>query len=141
MEYIVFIIDDNELYSAMLSYYLRKDKEIKILMFDCTEDALLYEGNTPNVILLDHHLKGDNGLLALPLLQEKFKDTKIIAMSAQDNFDVILQYIDKGITDYVEKNSKAIKVIIEIIHNLKHNIRKPKKYLKQIFSKFKEPKD
>lgn len=140
MEYLVFIIDDNELYSAMLSYFLRKDKEVKILMFDSTEEAMLYEGDLPKVILLDHHLNGKDGLDALPMLKEKFVNAEIIAMSAQDDISVVLEYIESGITDYVHKNSKAIKVINEIIHNLKHNIRKPKKYLKQIFSQFKEQK-
>ena len=57
----IFIVDDNEMYSTMLSYTLSKDNIYKFVSFKSGEECIKNLYLNPEIIILDYGLLGMDG--------------------------------------------------------------------------------
>jgi two-component system nitrogen regulation response regulator GlnG len=111
----VFIVEDDEIYSEFLKKNLRK--KYKIHAYLNAEDAMLaLKSIKPDVLIIDYKLPGMNGIQMF----EKVKDglpaaTKSIVLSAIDDGNLVLDFIKKGIRDYVIKDENVIDSLVSII--------------------------
>lgn len=51
------------------------------------EVLALVDEHRPDVVLLDHHMPGMNGLMCLRLIREQHPDVKVVMLSASENSD------------------------------------------------------
>jgi DNA-binding NarL/FixJ family response regulator len=111
----VFIVEDDEIYLEFLKKNLRA--KYKIHAFLNAEDAYMaLKSIKPEVLILDYGLPGMNGIE----LYEKVKldlpaDTKSIVLSSIDDGNLVLDFIKKGIRDYVIKDDNVIESLVSII--------------------------
>ena len=111
----VFIVEDDEIYSEFLKKNLRT--KYKIHAYLNAEDAMLaLKSIKPDVLIIDYKLPGMNGIEMF----EKVKDslpaaTKSIVLSAIDDGNLVLDFIKKGIRDYVIKDENVIDSLTAII--------------------------
>ncbi|OMP30812.1 response regulator [Mangrovimonas sp. DI 80] len=117
----VFIVDDEPLFSMMLSDYLTQhNPSLKVKSFMSGEACLeaLYEN--PALIILDHYLSSSNSvhLNGLDMLSE-IKKTKshpiVVMLSGQESYFTAAKAIGLGALHYVIKDEKAFEKVNRII--------------------------
>ena len=119
--FLVAIVDDNDLYSTMIKYVLSTDKDVDIMTFDTAEEFMKCFSFRPNLIVLDHYLKGINGLSALKPLKELHKNVPIIVMSSQRDIDVVIDYMNNGASDYIVKNDEGLELLKKEVEAIKNS--------------------
>lgn len=124
---IVFIVEDNDVYARSLQGYLQTRfpniKEIKI--FRIGELCLLELHRNPNIVIMDYFLNSkykdaNNGLEIIKRIKTQKPQTKIIVLSAQENFDIAIEAINLYDCSYVQKDLEAynkIEILIKEIVN------------------------
>ena len=112
----VFLIEDDEIYSE----FIRKSlTDYKVKPFYTAEECLkeLETGNTPGAIIIDYKLPGMNGIEFFQKVRPTIDEdsTKMIFLSAIDDGNLVLDFIQKGIRDYVIKDEQVINSLVAII--------------------------
>nr|MBA3705929.1 response regulator [Bacteroidota bacterium] len=59
---LIFIVEDNDMYSLMLDYMLSKESAYRFMSFRTGEECIANLSLHPNLIILDYGLPGINGL-------------------------------------------------------------------------------
>lgn len=102
----IFIVDDEEIVLRTVSYMLKDLGINNIYTFSDSRDVMpaLEEKRTNNTILfLDlfmPHLKGQDLLIQV---KEKFPDVRAIVFSANDEIETVVECMEYGATDYMQK--------------------------------------
>jgi DNA-binding NarL/FixJ family response regulator len=121
------LVDDHEIFMAGLKLKLTLYKELIEVINELTDGSQLLDalekGPLPDVILMDYHLPGKDGISIAQQLkcQDKYKSVRIIILSAYSsqflnahNYDLIREAIDTGVEGYLLKDSK-VEDIVEAI--------------------------
>ena len=111
----VVIVEDDNIYSDFLKKNLRT--KYKIHAYSSAEDALVaLKSITPDVLVIDYKLPGMNGIDLFENVKDALpNDTKTIVLSSIDDGNLVLEFIKKGIRDYVIKDENVIDSLVSII--------------------------
>ena len=123
-EKLIFIVDDDEMMTQMLSDHLSKNPMYKISVFGTGEECLKHLNQDPDAIILDYYLnsiKPDaaDGLEILKQIKKIDQQTCVIMLSSQEHYGKALQTIAKGALEYVVKDNDAFIKIDAILEALK----------------------
>ena len=116
----IFVVDDDELMSAMLRDHLLKSPLNKVTVFNTGEECIRHLHQNPDVIILDYELDSVNadaadGYQILQQIKKLDRDVHVIMLSSQDEYGKALQTIVKGALEYVVKGDDAFKRIDHIL--------------------------
>ena len=119
---IIFIVDDDELTSTMLSDHLKENPLNNVTVFSTGEDCIRNLALDPDVIILDYTLNSANqaaanGLQILEQIKKIDTDVRVIMLSAQNDYGKALQTIVKGAAEYVIKDDEAFKRIDHLLES------------------------
>lgn len=119
----IFIVDDDEMLSMMLSDHLLKDYAYEIFTFPTGEECLKNLDKVPDLIILDFNLDSvepfaANGLEVLQEIKKVNRNVHVIMYSSQTQYGKALQTINKGAIEYVIKDNNAFENIQKIINRL-----------------------
>jgi len=111
----VVIVDDDDIYTDFLKKNLRT--KYKIHAYGSAEEALVaLKSITPDVLVIDYRLPGMNGIELFEKVKETLPEkTKTIVLSSIDDGNLVLDFIKKGIRDYVIKDENVIDSLVSII--------------------------
>lgn len=106
------IVEDSKLMGSLVSWELSQNPNYQVEWFATGEDFFNQERFQPDLIILDYELNGKvayaaNGLEIINRLQE----TPVIVISAQKNIQIAIDFIRKGVCDYVVKDSNITRTI------------------------------
>lgn len=120
-KYKILIVEDNKLYSLLLNQVFKECHELLVKCVYSGEECLDNLDWSPDIIILDHELPGINGLETLKEIRKAGKDTNIIVITDQDDINVTIEYVNLGITKYINKSheSKPIVKLISYVKSLK----------------------
>ena len=111
----VFLVEDDTVYAD----FIRKsfDGKYSITSFETAELCLEALNNqVPEVLLLDYKLPGMSGIEFFEKINSMIdEDTKIIMLSSIDDGNLVLDFIKKGIRDYVVKDDNVIASLEAVI--------------------------
>lgn len=136
MNKLVFIVDDEQAISKLLSYWLKDKWGYDIEVFASGEEVLKRLYQKPDLILLDIMLPGMDGMEVLQRIRQVDENLPVIMLSAQGKVEVALESLKFGAYDYfpkpidLQKLEPAIKNAIKgydlskEIENLRENIKK-----------------
>lgn len=104
----VMIIEDNLVACELIAEVIEETGFYKGKTFHSAEDALesLKLGYTPQIILLDIHLPGIDGISAIPLIKAICPSTEIIIQTVFEEPEIIMSAIRAGISGYILKGTK-----------------------------------
>lgn len=113
----IILIDDDQIYSEFISKALSKNPEYQIRPFFTAEDALkTLNGKFPDVMIIDYKLPGMSGIELYEKIKARITDTtKVIMLSALDDGNMVLSFIQKGVRDYVIKDENVIDSLKSIL--------------------------
>jgi DNA-binding response OmpR family regulator len=117
----LFIVDDDEMLSMMLSDHL-SGHNFEIDVFETGEKCLDHIDQTPDIIILDYNLNSvdpdaANGLQILKAIKEINKEVLIIMYSSQEQYGPALDLIREYGVEYLIKDDQAFSKIENIIIN------------------------
>ena len=71
---------------------------------------------SPDVLIIDYNLPGMTGIDLYEQVKDQLSsDVKVIMMSGIDDGNLVLEFIKKGVRDYVVKDEKVINTLTSII--------------------------
>ena len=113
----ILIVDDHPLFRAGFHAVLEQsDLEAGVLSVSSVPEALqaLQRDNDIGLVLLDIHLRGDDGFKALKTIGERFPTTACIMISGDEQPGVASRAISSGASGFIPKSFTADEMIAAI---------------------------
>jgi DNA-binding NarL/FixJ family response regulator len=107
----IFLIEDDEIYAQFVKKALgNSNPKYNINTFTSAEDALkALTGKMPDVMIVDYKLPGMSGIDFYESIKSKITDeNRVIMLSALDDGNMVLSFIQRGVRDYVIKDESVI---------------------------------
>jgi DNA-binding NarL/FixJ family response regulator len=113
----IFLVEDDSIYSEFIRKALSQNADYKVRPFPSAEDALKeINGKLPDVVIVDYKLPGLSGIELYEKIKSKItNDNKVIMLSALDDGNMVLSFIQKGVRDYVIKDENVVESLQAII--------------------------
>lgn len=113
----IFLIEDDEIYAEFVKKALGQNSEYQIKTFVTAEDALkAVNGQFPDVLIIDYKLPGMSGIDLYEKIKGQIGDkNKVIMLSALDDGNMVLSFIQRGVRDYVIKDENVIESLEAIL--------------------------
>lgn len=114
----IYLIEDDEIYAEFIRKSLiGQNSSWKIRHFVTAEDAeKAINGKLPDVLIIDYKLPGISGIDLYDRIKSKVKENnKVIMMSALDDGQMVLGFIQKGVRDYVIKDENVVDSLTAIL--------------------------
>ena len=136
MNNLVFIVDDEQAISKLLSYWIKDKWKYDVEIFANGEDVLKKLHLKPDIVLLDIMLPGVDGLETLKRIKQLDQDLPVIMLSAQGSIEVAVESLRLGAFDYFAKPIDLQKLepalrnaiknydLLKEVQNLKDEIKK-----------------
>ena len=114
---VIYLIEDDEIYAEFVTKALGQNSEYQIKTFTNAEDAFsAVNGQLPDVLIIDYKLPGMSGIDLYEKIKSKIGDkNKVIMLSALDDGNMVLSFIQKGVRDYVIKDENVIESLEGIL--------------------------
>lgn len=119
----IFIVDDSEMFTQMLSDHLTENPKYKVSVFHTGEECINNLFQNPELIILDYYLndvstEAADGLEILTEIKKYNERIQVIMLSSQEHYGVALQTIAKGASLYVMKDDHAFQKIDNFLKEL-----------------------
>jgi CheY-like chemotaxis protein len=113
----IYVVEDDPLTSSLICTMLGKNPTMETIPFDDGQQALeACRKQFPDVLVIDYQLPGMTGIDLFDALKADLPESTVVIMaSAIDDGTMVLKFIQKGIRNYVMKDSNLVKSIQEII--------------------------
>ena len=123
----IFIVEDDLEYAEFIKAKLRR--KYKIYSFANAEDCLVsLKSIVPDVLVLDYYLPGMTGIELYEKVKADLPEAvKVVVLSSMDDGNLVLDFIKKGIRDYIVKDDNVIESLLAIIEG------EEDKYLDSLF--------
>ncbi len=128
---IIFIVDDNRVYSKSLHGFLTsRYPNTKIETFSNGESCLIALFKNPTIVIMDYILNTDDsnaadGLSIIQKIKASNNKTNIILLSSQTDLDVFVKAISIYGCTYLQKDEQAFKKIDHFIKDIFHSSKYP----------------
>ncbi len=110
MEKLIFIVDDEQAISKLLSYWAKDKWKYQVETFANAEDALRNLGKKPDVILLDIMLPGMDGIETLKRIKQFDEHIPVIMLSAQGSIEVAVEALQIRCIRLFYKTHRSAKI-------------------------------
>jgi DNA-binding NarL/FixJ family response regulator len=106
----IYLVEDDTIYAEFIRKMLGQNTNYTISLFTSAEDAQTrIDQAMPDVLIVDYKLPGMSGIELYGKIKSKIpEDAKVIMMSAIDDGNMVLSFIQKGVRDYVIKDENVI---------------------------------
>ncbi|MBS1952026.1 MAG: hypothetical protein OJF59_001033 [Cytophagales bacterium] len=113
----IFLIEDDQIYSEFIRKSLSQNTDYTIHSFASAEEACnAINGKLPDVLIIDYKLPGMSGIEFYEKIKSRVTDqNKIVMLSALDDGNMVLSFIQKGVRDYVIKDENVIESLNAIL--------------------------
>jgi CheY-like chemotaxis protein len=113
----IYVVEDDPLTSSLICTMLGKNPTMEVIPFDDGPQALgACRKQIPDVLIIDYQLPGMTGIDLFDALKADLPESTVVIMaSAIDDGTMVLKFIQKGIRNYVMKDSNLVKSIQDII--------------------------
>lgn len=130
MKFSIYIIEDDLWFQKLLKHYLSLNQDHEVRVFNSPSELLLSMHSKPDLLCIDFLLPEMDGatLINKILIQNPHQD--IIVISGQENINIAVELIKKGVRDYIIKDDHVKENLWKAIESIKE-----KKVLKEEITK------
>jgi signal transduction histidine kinase len=111
----VLVVDDNEWFRGSLVHLLRTADIEVVAQAGSGREALAALEARPNVVLMDMRMPGMSGIETTRALKVRDPDLHVLALTAQDDQDVVREMLAAGAAGYILKESDGDAIIDAIL--------------------------
>lgn len=118
----IFIVEDDELYGAMLKHHLSLNPDNEVHHF--TTGAKLMENlyQHPSMISLDYRLPDLSGMEIMKKIKEYDEDIPVVIVSGQEDVGTAVDLLKKGAYDYFVKDKDTKNRLWNAVKNIKGHL-------------------
>ncbi len=115
---LIFVVEDNQMYSKLVVSYLKTNKFSNVESFLTGEDALKNLDKNPDIVIQDYLLDGMTGIEVLIKAKKTNPNVEFIFLSGQDSIDIAINSMKYGAYDYIVKDQMALQKMVNKIHKI-----------------------
>lgn len=115
---LIFIIEDNEMYSMMVEYILSVSDCYRFVKLSSGEDGIANLYQKPDAIILDYYLPGMNGLNTFKKIKEKLPDVPVIVLSKNRDEATAAKLLEAGVDGFIPKEKNSIEQLKINLHKI-----------------------
>lgn len=115
---LVFVVEDNPVYSKLVVSYLKTNKFTNVESFVSGEDAIKAMEKQPQIVIQDYLLDGMNGIEVLKKAKKIAPEVEFIFLSGQDSIDIAINTMKYGAYDYIVKDQMALKKLVNKMNKI-----------------------
>lgn len=126
----ILIVDDHPLFRAGFHAVLEQSTlDASVLSVSSVQEALQILQRDPDVglVLLDIHLRGDDGFHALKVIGDKFPTTACIMISGDEQDGIAARAVSAGASGFIPKSFTADEMVAAIQHVMNGDVFVPAK--------------
>ncbi len=115
----IYLIEDDAIYAQFIRRALENSSpKYKIRSFTSAEDALKNLNDAlPDAMIVDYNLPGMTGIDFYETIKSRITDhNKVIILSALDDGNLVLSFIQKGVRDYIIKDESVIESLTAVLN-------------------------
>ena len=113
---VIYLIEDDAIYAEYIQRSLNKNPEFKVTHFASAEACESSLNGGADAFIIDYKLPGKTGIDFFEGIKPTINDdSKVILMSAIDDGNMVLSFIQKGIRDYVIKDDSVVESLTAIL--------------------------
>ena len=120
------VVDDTELIRTTIRTIVGEEDINVSAVYEAEngEEAVqLARLHQPDIVFMDIKMPGMNGLQATAIIREEMPNTKIVMLTAYDEFTFVQEALQLGAIDYLLKPVRPAK-LIEVIHTAQTKLKK-----------------
>jgi DNA-binding NarL/FixJ family response regulator len=114
----IYLIEDDDIYAEFIRRSLAQNPDVQVEVFRTAEDCLqAIDGKAlPDAFIVDYKLPGKSGIEFYDAVKGRLNDNqRLIMMSAIDDGAMVLNFIRKGVRDYVIKDEQVVESLKAIL--------------------------
>jgi DNA-binding NtrC family response regulator len=115
---LIFVVEDNHIYSNLVVSYLKTNKYTNVESYLTGEEALRNMHKNPDIVIQDYLLDGMTGIEVLIKAKKIAPNVEFIFLSGNDNIDIAINSMKYGASNYIVKDQQALPKLIEKIRQL-----------------------
>ncbi|MDZ4757002.1 MAG: response regulator [Bacteroidota bacterium] len=118
----IFIVDDDPMFSIMLSDYLEEKALYDITIFGTGEECIKQIYDNPDFVILDYNLNSFestamNGMQILERIKKINSNLQVIILSSQEKYGIASECIMKGANYYIIKDTSSFEEIGRLLED------------------------
>lgn len=128
----IFIVEDDAMVASLIKQSLSKEGDHELTHFENAEDCLSNLHMNPDIVSIDYHLPGMNGVGLMQKIKAYNSSIMCVLVSGQESLEVVVESYKNGASDYIIKNDNLFVNIANTVKNLSMNVvlRKENEMLK-----------
>jgi DNA-binding NarL/FixJ family response regulator len=109
----ILLVDDHAIMREGLRQVLREQEHLTVVGEACNGQSALDQVRalSPDVVVLDLHLGGENGIEVSRRILADFPAVKIVVLSADSNLALVTEALQAGVSAYVVKDNASDELI------------------------------
>jgi DNA-binding NarL/FixJ family response regulator len=112
----VVIVEDHIAFRDVLEYFLSQNHGMRCRSFGAVEEALqAIRGHEPDVVVMDIHLPGDDGIMGTRLIKQQWPRVHVLICTVHEDDEKIFNALRAGATGYLLKRA-PLDQLVEGIH-------------------------
>jgi DNA-binding NarL/FixJ family response regulator len=115
---LVFIVEDNEMYSMMLDYTLSNESLWRVMSFKTGEECLENLHLNPVMIFLDQGLPGISGRETLEKIRQTNPAVPVAILTSNEDINAARDFLNKGLSYYLIKGEETVPQVEEIVEEI-----------------------
>jgi DNA-binding response OmpR family regulator len=105
---LIFIVEDNDMYSFMLEYTLSEEHHLRCLRFAKGEECIRNLPLDPDLIILDYVLPGIDGLETYRQIRNVKPEVPVLVLTGNFDSHAAQHFLEEGVYDYMLKEEDAM---------------------------------
>ena len=118
----IFIVEDDAMMVTLMRQTLSKNPNYEIQHFESAEDFLNNLHLNPDIVTIDYHLPGMNGVGLMRKIKSYNSAIMCVLVSGQESLEVVVDAYKSGAQDYLIKNDNLFVNLENSIANLSANV-------------------
>lgn len=114
----IYLVEDDPIYAEFILKSLSGNPNYVLTLFPSAEEGLKsIQKKLPDVMIFDYKLPGMSGIDLYEKIKPLLKDNnKVIMLSSLDDGNMVLNFIQRGVRDYVIKDENVIESLQAVLN-------------------------
>ncbi len=118
----IFIVEDDELYGAMLKHHLSLNPDNEVQLFTTGSSFLNNLYKEPSMVSLDYQLPDISGMEVLQRIKEYDSELPVVIVSGQEDVGTAVNLLKKGVYDYFVKDDETKNRLWNAVKNIREHL-------------------
>lgn len=138
---LIFLIEDDEFVGKAISHYISLNPDLELMWFKNGKDSLANLYHEPSIAIVDYSLPDYKADKLIAKIQEVNAEIGFIAISAQEELQVVVDLLKIGVHDYIIKNKELYNRLWLSLNSLREKVglREEVAELKQQIADYSKP--